>query len=321
MSDIKHHGLLIVGSGPAGYTAAIYAARANLKPTIITGIQQGGQLTTTTDVDNWPGDAQGVQGPELMQRMLAHAERFETEIIFDHIHTVDLDQRPFLLEGDSGTYSCDAMVIATGASAKYLGLPSEAAYMGQGVSACATCDGFFYRDRKVAVIGGGNAAVEEALYLSNIASEVVVVHRRDELRAEKMLQGRLLEKERNGNVRLMWDHNLEEVLGGDTGVTGLSLKHAKTGVLTEIEVDGVFIAIGHHPNTEIFNGKLDMKDGYILIQGGTEGLATMTSVPGVFAAGDVCDHVYRQAVTSAGFGCMAALDAERWLEEQKDASL
>ena len=321
MSDIKHHGLLIVGSGPAGYTAAIYAARANLKPTIITGIQQGGQLTTTTDVDNWPGDAQGVQGPELMQRMLAHAERFETEIIFDHIHTVDLDQRPFLLEGDSGTYSCDAMVIATGASAKYLGLPSEAAYMGQGVSACATCDGFFYRDRKVAVIGGGNAAVEEALYLSNIASEVVVVHRRDELRAEKMLQGRLLEKERNGNVRLMWDHNLEEVLGGDTGVTGLRLKHAKTGELTEIEVDGVFIAIGHHPNTEIFNGKLDMKDGYILIQGGTEGLATMTSVPGVFAAGDVCDHVYRQAVTSAGFGCMAALDAERWLEEQKDASL
>jgi len=321
MSDIKHHGLLIVGSGPAGYTAAIYAARANLKPTIITGIQQGGQLTTTTDVDNWPGDANGVQGPELMQRMLAHAERFETEIIFDHIHTVQLDQRPFVLEGDSGTYSCDAMIIATGASAKYLGLPSEEAYMGQGVSACATCDGFFYRDRKVAVIGGGNTAVEEALYLSNIASEVMVVHRRDELRAEKMLQDRLFEKERNGNVSFMWDHNLEEVLGGDTGVTGLRLGHAKTGETTEIEVDGVFIAIGHNPNTEIFTDKLDMKDGYIHIRGGAEGLATMTTVPGVFAAGDVSDHVYRQAVTSAGAGCMAALDAERWLEEQKDASV
>ena len=320
MSDIKHHGLLIVGSGPAGYTAAIYAARANLKPTIITGIQQGGQLTTTTDVDNWPGDANGVQGPELMQRMLAHAERFETEIIFDHIHTVQLDQRPFVLEGDSGIYSCDALIIATGASAKYLGLPSEEAFMGRGVSACATCDGFFYRDQKVAVIGGGNTAVEEALYLSNIASEVVVVHRRDELRAEKMLQDRLFEKERNGNVSFMWDHNLEEVLGGDSGVTGLRLGHAKTGETTEIEVDGVFIAIGHTPNTEIFIDQLDMKDGYILIRGGAEGLATMTSVPGVFAAGDVSDHVYRQAVTSAGAGCMAALDAERWLEEQKDAS-
>ena len=320
MSDIKHHGLLIVGSGPAGYTAAIYAARANLKPTIITGIQQGGQLTTTTDVDNWPGDANGVQGPELMQRMLAHAERFETEIIFDHIHTVQLDQRPFVLEGDSGIYSCDALIIATGASAKYLGLPSEEAFMGRGVSACATCDGFFYRDQKVAVIGGGNTAVEEALYLSNIASEVVVVHRRDELRAEKMLQDRLFEKERNGNVSFMWDHNLEEVLGGDSGVTGLRLGHAKTGETTEIEVDGVFIAIGHTPNTEIFIDQLDMKDGYIRIRGGAEGLATMTSVPGVFAAGDVSDHVYRQAVTSAGAGCMAALDAERWLEEQKDAS-
>lgn len=320
MSDIKHHGLLIVGSGPAGYTAAIYAARANLKPTVITGIQQGGQLTITTDVDNWPGDAQGVQGPELMQRMLAHAERFDTEIIFDHIHTVDLEQYPFYLEGDAGKYSCDAMVIATGASAKYLGLPSEEAYMGQGVSACATCDGFFYRDRKVAVVGGGNTAVEEALYLSNLASEVVVVHRRDELRAEKMLQDRLFEKERNGNVSFMWDHNVEEVLGGDTGVTGLSLKHAKTGEPTQIDVEGVFIAIGHNPNTEIFIDKLDMKDGYILIRSGTEGFATMTSVPGVFAAGDVTDHVYRQAVTSAGFGCMAALDAERWLEEQKDSS-
>jgi len=320
MSDIKHHGLLIVGSGPAGYTAAIYAARANLKPTIITGIEQGGQLTTTTDVDNWPGDAQGVQGPELMQRMLEHAERFDTEIIFDHIHTVDLKQRPFILEGDSGTYSCDAMVIATGASAKYLGLPSEEAFMGKGVSACATCDGFFYRDRKVAVIGGGNTAVEEALYLSNIASEVVVVHRRDELRAEKMLQGRLFEKERNGNVSFAWDHNLEEVLGDDSGVTGIRIQNTKNSESTDIEVDGVFIAIGHNPNTEIFKDKLDMKDGYIQIKSGSEGLATMTSVPGVFAAGDVCDHVYRQAVTSAGFGCMAALDAERWLEEQKDAS-
>lgn len=320
MSDISHHRLLIVGSGPAGYTAAIYAARANLKPTVITGIQQGGQLTITTDVDNWPGDAEGVQGPELMQRMLAHAERFETEIIFDHIHTVDLDQYPFLLEGDSGKYTCDAMVIATGASAKYLGLPSEEAFMGQGVSACATCDGFFYRDRKVAVVGGGNTAVEEALYLSNLASEVVVVHRRDELRAEKILQDRLFEKEKNGNVSFMWDHNVEEVLGGDGGVTGLRVKHAKTGELTDIDADGVFIAIGHNPNSEIFKDKLDMKNGYITIKNGTDGLATMTSKPGVFAAGDVTDHVYRQAVTSAGFGCMAALDADRWLEEQKDAA-
>ncbi|MCP4046247.1 MAG: thioredoxin-disulfide reductase, partial [Gammaproteobacteria bacterium] len=291
MSDIKHHGLLIVGSGPAGYTAAIYAARANLSPTVITGMQQGGQLTITTDVDNWPGDAEGVQGPELMQRMLAHAERFETDIIFDHIHTVNLEQRPFQLEGDAGKYSCDAMIIATGASAKYLGLPSEQAYMGQGVSACATCDGFFYRDRKVAVIGGGNTAVEEALYLSNLASEVVVVHRRDELRAEKMLQDRLFEKERSGNVSFMWDHNVEEILGGDTGVSGARLKHAKTGVVTDIDADGVFIAIGHNPNTEIFVDQVDMKDGYIKIRGGSEGLATMTSVAGVFAAGDVSDHV------------------------------
>jgi len=319
MSDIKHHRLLIVGSGPAGYTAAIYAARANLKPTVITGIQQGGQLTITTDVDNWPGDAEGVQGPELMQRMLAHAERFETEIIFDHIHSVDLNQYPFLLEGDSGKYSCDALVIATGASAKYLGLPSEQAYMGQGVSACATCDGFFYRDRKVAVIGGGNTAVEEALYLSNLASEVVVVHRRDELRAEKILQDRLFEKERSGNVSFMWNHSVEEVLGGDTGVSGLKLKQTKSGDLTEIDVEGVFIAIGHNPNSEIFKDQLAMRNGYISIKSGTEGFATMTSMPGVFAAGDVTDHVYRQAVTSAGFGCMAALDADRWLEEQKDA--
>jgi len=320
MSDIQHHRLLIVGSGPAGYTAAIYAARANLNPTVITGMQQGGQLTITTDVDNWPGDAEGVQGPELMQRMLAHAERFDTEVIFDHINEVDLQQRPFKLKGDSGEYSCDAMIIATGASAKYLGLPSEEAFMGQGVSACATCDGFFYRDRKVAVIGGGNTAVEEALYLSNIASEVVLVHRRDELRSEKILRDRLLEKERNGNVTIMWDHNLDEILGGDTGVNGIRIKHAKTGVDTLVEVEGVFIAIGHKPNTDIFIDKLDMKGGYIQVRSGTDGYATVTSVPGVFAAGDVTDHVYRQAVTSAGFGCMAALDADRWLDEQKDAS-
>jgi len=317
MSETKHHRLLIVGSGPAGYTAAIYAARANLSPAVITGIQQGGQLTITTDVDNWPGDAEGVQGPELMQRMLAHAERFDTEIIFDHIHTVDLKRRPFLLEGDSGKYSCDALIIATGASAKYLGLESEQAYMGQGVSACATCDGFFYRGRKVAVIGGGNTAVEEALYLSNLASDVVVVHRRDELRAEKILQDRLFEKSRGGNVSFMWDNVVEEVLGGDSGVSGLRIKNVKTGKVTELEVDGVFIAIGHNPNTEIFKGQLDMKDGYIAIRSGTDGCATMTRIPGVFAAGDVTDHVYRQAVTSAGFGCMAALDADRWLEEEK----
>ncbi|MGD9264917.1 MAG: thioredoxin-disulfide reductase [Lysobacterales bacterium] len=319
MSEIQHRRLLIVGSGPAGYTAAIYGARANLAPAVVTGIQQGGQLTTTTEVDNWPGEHEGIQGPELMQNMLAQAERFDTEIIFDHIHTVDLGQRPFLLEGDSGRYSCDAMVIATGASAMYLGLPSEEAYMGRGVSACATCDGFFYRDQKVAVIGGGNTAVEEALYLSNIASEVTVVHRRDELRAEKILQGRLFEKEKNANVNIMWDHVLEEVLGDDAGVTGLRLKNVKTDEATEIDVAGVFIAIGHHPNTEIFAGQLDMEGGYILIRGGNKGLFTMTSVPGVFAAGDVTDSVYRQAVTSAGFGCMAALDAERWLEEQDAA--
>ena len=320
MSDVKHHGLLIIGSGPAGYTAAIYAARANLKPTVITGIQQGGQLTITTDVDNWPGDAEGVQGPELMERMLAHAVRFDTEIIFDQIHTVDFGQYPFYLEGDSGKYSCDALVIATGASAKYLGLPSEEAFMGKGVSACATCDGFFYRDRKVVVVGGGNTAVEEALYLSNLASEVVLVHRRDELRAEKILQDRLFEKERNGNVSFMWYHEVDEVLGDESGVTGLRVKNSQTGETTDLETAGVFIAIGHNPNTEIFVDQLDMKDGYIKIRSGLGGLATMTSVPGVFAAGDVSDHIYRQAVTSAGFGCMAALDAERWLEEQKDIS-
>jgi len=314
MSDIKHRGLLIVGSGPAGYTAAIYAARANLKPTVITGIQQGGQLTITTDVDNWPGDAEGVQGPELMQRMLAHAERFETEIIFDHIHTVDLEQRPFTLEGDSGKYTCDAMIIATGASAKYLGLPSEEAFMGQGVSACATCDGFFYRDRKVAVIGGGNTAVEEALYLSNIASHVTLVHRRDELRSEKILQDRLFQKEAEGVVTIAWDSVLDEVLGDDSGVTGMRIKNVKDNTTKDIELQGVFVAIGHKPNTAIFDGQLEMQNGYIRINSGSEGNATATSVEGIFAAGDVCDHVYRQAVTSAGTGCMAALDAEAYLD-------
>lgn len=317
MSAIEHHRLLIVGSGPAGYTAAIYAARANLKPTIITGIQQGGQLTITTDVDNWPGEAEGLQGPELMQRMLAHAERFETEIIVDHIHSVDLGSQPFELEGDSSKYSCDALIIATGASARYLGLASEEAYMGQGVSACATCDGFFYRGKRVAVVGGGNTAVEEALYLSNMASEVFIIHRRDALRAEKMLQDRLFEKERSGNVSFIWDHVVEEVLGGDTGVSGLSLKNTKTSSVRQLDVEGVFIAIGHTPNTGIFEQQLDMHNGYIKIRSGTDGFATLTSVPGVFAAGDVTDHVYRQAVTSAGFGCMAALDADRWLEEQQ----
>ncbi|MFT5141302.1 MAG: thioredoxin reductase (NADPH) [Lysobacterales bacterium] len=316
MSDVKHCGLLILGSGPSGYTAAIYAARANLKPAVITGIQQGGQLTITTDVDNWPGDVEGLQGPDLMDRMLKHAERFDTNMIFDHIHTSDLSKRPFLLEGDSGTYSCDALIIATGASAKYLGLPSEEAFMGKGVSACATCDGFFYRDKVVAVIGGGNTAVEETLYLSNIASEVILVHRRDELRAEKIMQDRLFDRAKNGNVRLMWDHTVEEVLGDDSGVTGLRINSVKDGAKTDLELSGVFMAIGHTPNTGIFDGQLDMQDGYIKIQSGTSGMATATSVEGVFAAGDVADHIYRQAVTSAGFGCMAALDAEKWLDEQ-----
>jgi thioredoxin reductase (NADPH) len=314
MSDIKHRRLLIVGSGPAGYTAAIYAARANLSPTVITGIQQGGQLTITTDVDNWPGDAEGVQGPELMQRMLAHAERFDTEIIFDHIHTARLDQRPFVLEGDSGQYSCDALVIATGASARYLGLPSEQAFMGRGVSACATCDGFFYKNQRVAVIGGGNTAVEEALYLSNIASEVILVHRRDALRAEKILQQRLFDKAENGNVRIEWSHVLDEVLGDNSGVTGMRIKNVADGSTKDIELQGVFIAIGHKPNTDLFAGQLEMEYGYLRVKGGSEGMATQTSLPGVFAAGDVMDHVYRQAITSAGSGCMAALDAERFLE-------
>ena len=317
MSEVKHCRFLIIGSGPAGYTAAIYGARANLNPVVITGIEQGGQLTTTTDVENWPGEAEGLQGPDLMQRMLEHAERFETEMVFDHIHTTDLGQRPFRLEGDSGMYTADAIVIATGASAMYLGLPSEEAFKGKGVSACATCDGFFYRGRKVAVIGGGNTAVEEALYLSNIADEVVLVHRRDELRSEKILQDRIFDREKNGNITIMWDHVLEEVLGDDSGVTGMRVKNVKSGTASDIELAGIFIAVGHAPNTGIFEGQLDMSGGYINIQSGTDGYATATSVPGVFAAGDVADHVYRQAVTSAGFGCMAALDAERWLAEQE----
>jgi len=316
MSDVKHNRLLVVGSGPAGYTAAIYAARAALNPVVITGIEQGGQLTTTTDVDNWPGDVEGLQGPDLMQRMLEHAQRFDTEIVFDHIHTVDFSQRPFHLEGDSGVYTADSVIVATGASAMYLGLPSEEAFKGKGVSACATCDGFFYRGRKVAVIGGGNTAVEEALYLSNIASEVVLVHRRDELRAEQILQQRLFDREKNGNVRIMWDHVLDEVLGDDSGVTGMRVENVKSGEKTELDLAGVFIAVGHAPNTGIFDGQLDMTGGYIHIRSGTDGYATATSVAGVFAAGDVADHVYRQAVTSAGFGCMAALDAERWLHDQ-----
>jgi len=313
MSAIQHHRLIVLGSGPAGYTAAIYAARANLSPVVITGMQQGGQLTTTTDVDNWPGETEGLQGPQLMQRMLEHAERLDTRVIFDHIEEVDLAARPMLVKG-SDTYSCDALIVATGASAQYLGLPSEEAFMGRGVSACATCDGFFYRGRKVAVIGGGNTAVEEALYLSNIASEVLLVHRRDALRAEKMLQDRLFERERDGNVSIRWNHTLDEVLGDDGGVTGIRVESTLDGALTELDVAGVFIAIGHRPNTDIFAGQLEMKEGYIRVRGGTEGYATATSAPGVFAAGDVGDHVYRQAVTSAGFGCMAALDAERYLD-------
>ena len=316
MSEVKHSRFLIIGSGPAGYTAAIYGARANLNPVVISGIEQGGQLTTTTDVENWPGDAEGLQGPDLMQRMLEHAERFESELVFDHIHTADLGQRPFRLEGDSGVYTADAIVIATGASAMYLGLPSEEAFKGKGVSACATCDGFFYRGRKVAVIGGGNTAVEEALYLSNIADEVVLVHRRDELRAEKILQDRIFEREKSGNVTIMWNHVLEEVLGDDSGVTGMRVKNVSSGETSDIDLAGIFIAVGHAPNTGIFEGQLEMSGGYINIKSGVDGYATATSVPGVFAAGDVADHVYRQAVTSAGFGCMAALDAERWLDEQ-----
>ena len=314
-SQPRHFQLLILGSGPAGYTAAIYAARANLKPAIVTGIQQGGQLMTTTEVENWPGDGHDLQGPELMQRMLDHAERFETEMVFDHIHTADLSQRPILLEGDSGRYTCDALIIATGASARYLGLDSEELYKGRGVSACATCDGFFYRDKPVAVIGGGNTAVEEALYLSNIASQVILVHRRDSLRAEKILQDRLFAREAEGKVKIIWDHVVDEVLGNDDGLTGIQLAHRDSGETQQIDVDAMFVAIGHDPNTAIFAEQLDMEGGYIQIKSGLEGMATATSVPGVFAAGDVADHVYRQAVTSAGFGCMAALDAERFLDQ------
>ncbi|WP_069383207.1 thioredoxin-disulfide reductase [Halomonas caseinilytica] len=315
MSEARHERLIILGSGPAGYTAAVYAARANLKPLLITGIQAGGQLTTTTDVDNWPGDDAGVQGPELMERMKRHAERFETEVMFDHIHEVELRERPFTLKGDNGTYTCDALIISTGASARYLGLESESRFMGQGVSACATCDGFFYRNQDVVVVGGGNTAVEEALYLSNIASKVTLVHRRDSLRAEKILQDKLFDKVENGNIEVIWNHTLDEVLGDNTGVTGARLTSTEDGSTREVDAPGVFIAIGHSPNTGIFEGQLDMAGGYIKVQSGLEGNATATSVPGVFAAGDVMDHVYRQAVTSAGSGCMAALDAERYLDE------
>jgi thioredoxin reductase (NADPH) len=315
-SPTRHASLLILGSGPAGYTAAVYAARANLKPVLITGLAQGGQLTTTTDVDNWPADAAGVQGPELMERFLKHAERFGTEIIFDHIHTARLKERPFTLIGDHGSYTCDALIIATGASAMYLGLPSETKFMGRGVSGCATCDGFFYKGEEVAVVGGGNTAVEEALYLSNIASHVTVVHRRDKFRAEAILVDKLKEKVAAGKSDILWDHVLDEIVGDNTGVTGMRVKNVKTNATTEKKLKGVFIAIGHRPNTEIFAGQLDMKNGYIITKAGLDGNATVTSVPGVFAAGDVQDHVYRQAVTSAGSGCMAALDAQKYLESQ-----
>jgi len=311
----KHARLLILGSGPAGYSAAVYAARANLKPVLITGLAQGGQLMTTTDVDNWPADAMGVQGPELMARFQQHAERFETELIFDHVHTVDLKAKPIRLHGDSGEYTCDALIIATGASARYLGLPSEQTFAGRGVSACATCDGFFYKDKDVCVVGGGNTAVEEALYLSNIAKTVTLIHRRDKFRAEAILVDRLMAKTRDGgNVRVVWHHTLDEILGDATGVNGARLKDVRTGAMTDIDVHGVFIAIGHTPNTQLFEGQLDMVGGYIQVKSGSEGNATATTVPGVFAAGDVADHVYRQAVTSAGTGCMAALDAEAYLE-------
>jgi thioredoxin reductase (NADPH) len=315
MSDLKHCRVLILGSGPAGYSAAVYAARANLDPVIITGVEQGGQLMTTTDVDNWPGDVEGLQGPELMDRMLRHAQRYDTEIINDHIQTADLSSRPFRLDGDYGSYTCDSLIIATGATAKYLGLPSEEAFKGRGVSACATCDGFFYRGKDVAVIGGGNTAVEEALYLSNLASRVTLVHRRDALRAEKILQDRLFERAAEGKVDLQWDHVLDEVLGDDSGVTGIRIRSTKdTEQTRDIDLAGVFIAIGHSPNTGLFEGQLHMRGGYITVRSGIEGDATATSVPGVFAAGDVADHVYRQAITSAGAGCMAALDAERFLD-------
>ncbi|WP_092582382.1 thioredoxin-disulfide reductase [Achromobacter sp. NFACC18-2] len=315
MSTPTHAKVLILGSGPAGYTAAVYAARANLNPVLVTGLAQGGQLMTTTDVDNWPADADGVQGPDLMQRFQKHAERFNTEMLFDHIAKVDLSKRPFTLTGDTGKiYTCDALIIATGASAKYLGLPSEQSFMGRGVSGCATCDGFFYRNQDVVVVGGGNTAVEEALYLSNICRKVTLIHRRDKFRAEPILVDKLMSKVENGNMELKLFHTLEEVLGDDSGVTGVRVRHVDTGATEDMAVTGAFIAIGHQPNTEIFQGQLDMKDGYIVTKSGLSGMATMTSVPGVFAAGDVQDHVYRQAITSAGTGCMAALDAQRWLE-------
>lgn len=315
MSTTQHAKVLILGSGPAGYTAAVYAARANLNPVLITGMAQGGQLMTTTEVDNWPADVHGVQGPELMQRFLEHAERFKTQVIFDHINKVDFSQRPFTLTGDSGTYTCDALILATGASAKYLGLPSEEAFMGKGVSGCATCDGFFYREQDVCVVGGGNTAVEEALYLSNIARKVTLVHRRDKFKAEPILVDKLNEKVAAGKIELKLFHTLDEVLGDNTGVTGIRIKSTQDGATSDIQLQGCFIAIGHAPNTEIFQGQLEMENGYIITQGGLKGFATQTSVPGVFAAGDVQDHVYRQAITSAGTGCMAALDAQRFLEQ------
>ncbi|WP_435101029.1 thioredoxin-disulfide reductase [Arhodomonas sp. AD133] len=317
MSDVKHCKLLILGSGPAGYTAAVYAARANLDPVMVTGMEMGGQLTTTTDVDNWPGDVEGLQGPALMERMKAHAERFGTEILFDHINQVDFSNRPYRLTGDSGEYTADAVIIATGATAKYLGLESEEKFMGKGVSACATCDGFFYKNQDVAVVGGGNTALEEALYLSNIARKVTIVHRRDQFRGEKILQDQVMKKAEDGNIEILWNSTLDEVLGDNMGVNGLRLKSTEDGSTSELEVTGVFIAIGHKPNTEIFQGQLDMEGGYIKVKSGLDGNATATSVPGVFAAGDVMDHVYRQAVTSAGTGCMAALDAEKYLDALK----
>jgi thioredoxin reductase (NADPH) len=317
-TSTTHAQVLILGSGPAGYTAAIYAARANLKPMLVTGMAQGGQLMTTTEVDNWPADVQGVMGPDLMQRFLQHAERFQTQIVFDHIHTVDLNVRPFVLTGDSGRYTCDALVIATGASAKYLGLPSETAFMGRGVSGCATCDGFFYRNQEVCVVGGGNTAVEEALYLSNIATKVHLIHRRDKFRAEAIMVDKVMAKVAAGKMELHLWHTLDEVLGDASGVTGVRMRSTQTGSTTDLALKGCFIAIGHQPNTDIFKGQLEMKDGYIVTRTGLEGMATMTSVPGVFAAGDVQDHIYRQAITSAGTGCMAALDAQRYLEQQAD---
>ncbi len=318
MANTKHAQVLIIGSGPAGYSAAVYAARANLKPVLVTGVEQGGQLMTTTDVENWPGDPMGVQGPELMQRLLQHAERFQTEIVFDHIHTVKLTEKPMRLIGDAGEYTCDALIIATGASAQYLGLPSEEAFMGKGVSACATCDGFFYKGQEVAVVGGGNTAVEEALYLSNIATKVTVIHRRSKFRAEPILIDRLMAKVAEGKIEVKWDHTLDEVTGDESGVTGISIKSTADGSVSRIPVHGVFIAIGHKPNTGIFEGQLDMRNGYIKTKTGLEGMATATSVAGVFAAGDVQDHVYRQAITSAGTGCMAALDAQRYLESMAE---